>query len=68
MKLVRLDGNADGVNFEELVNQYRRMTSSEAAFFAGLAVFDRRLGWQVLGYRSAAASLDGLDHGRAREL
>ena len=42
---------------EELVNQYRRMTSSEAEFLAGLAVFDRRLGWQVLGYRSGAAWL-----------
>ncbi len=39
---------------EELVERHRRLTASEAEFLAGLAVFDRRLGWQVLGYRSAA--------------
>ncbi len=39
---------------EELVERHRQLTASEAEFLTGLAVFDRRLGWQVLGYRSAA--------------
>src|SRR6266508_1409348 len=42
---------------EELVELHRQVTASEAEFLRGLATFDRRLGWQVLGYRSAAAWL-----------
>ncbi len=42
---------------EELVTRYQRITTLEAEWLHGLAVFDRRLGWQVMGYRSAASWL-----------
>jgi len=55
---------------EELVERHRRLSASEAEFLAGLAVFDRRLGWQVLGSGSAAkwlATTMGMTMVTARE-